>query len=57
MEYYMYLVEVISDGIRVERITFTYKDDALSFAERRRKQGYLATIKPVTAKAEPRHLK
>ena len=47
MSYY-YLVTV-SDEIRsLERVVFTYRDEAVFFANRRRKQGYIVTIKPIT---------
>lgn len=44
---YKYLVTVIDNGKWIERIEFTYKDEALYFAEQRRKQGFTVTVKPV----------
>lgn len=39
-----YLVTVSDDNISLERIIFSYYDEAIFFAERRRKQGYFVTI-------------
>ena len=39
-----YKIEV-SDGTRIlEKIIFTYRDEAIYFAEKRRKQGYTVTL-------------
>lgn len=45
--YYNYMVEVNTDGIRLERVIFSYRDEALYFAEIRRKQGYRVSVKPM----------
>ena len=39
-----YLVTVSDDNVSIERIIFSYCDEAIMFAERRRKQGYFVTI-------------
>lgn len=57
MEYYNYMVEVSSDGLRLERVIFSYRDEALYFAENRRRQGYRVQIKPLLLKAEAKHIK
>lgn len=57
MEYYNYMVEVSSEGLRLERVIFNYRDEALYFAETRRKQGYRVQIRPLSLKAEAKHIK
>ena len=45
-----YYVTVMLENTIIERIVFEYRESALNFAERRRKQGYLVTIKPIIVK-------
>ena len=40
-----YLVIVTDDGIIIEKMVFSYRDEALYFVECRRKQGYVVTVK------------
>ena len=40
-----YLVIVSDKGVIVEQMIFSYRDEALYFAECRRKQGYFVTVK------------
>ena len=42
-----YLITVSDGSINIERILFIYRDEALFFAEQRRKQGYTVTIKTI----------
>ena len=44
-----YLVIVSADGVILEHVHFTYRDEAMYFVERRRKQGYTVTVKTITA--------
>lgn len=45
-----YFIEV-SDGSRVlERVIFSEYDSAMHFVDRRRKQGYIVTVKTITIK-------
>ena len=47
MNYYI----IVSDSTMVlEKVLFDDRDRALSFAERRRKQGYIVTVEVVTVK-------
>lgn len=45
-----YLVETYDHNERIEYVVFTDRDRALYFAERRRKQGYNATVKIIDIK-------
>ena len=45
-----YFVTVMSENTILERVVFSYRDDALNFAEKRRRQGYIVTVKPITVK-------
>ena len=45
--YYLYLVTVSDEKQRLERVIFSYKDDAFNFADRRRRQGYIVTVEVV----------
>lgn len=45
-----YFVTVMSENTVLERVVFSYRDDALNFAEKRRRQGYIVTVKPITVK-------
>ena len=40
-----YLVIVSDDGNIIEKMVFSYRDEALYYLECRRKQGYFVTIK------------
>ena len=42
-----YLVIVSDDGTIIEKIEFSYRDEALYYLECRRKQGYFVTIKSI----------
>ena len=42
-----YLVIVTDDGTIIEKMVFSYRDEALYYLECRRKQGYLVTIKSI----------
>ena len=42
-----YLVIVSDNNIIIEKIRFSYRDEALYFAECRRKQGYFVTIESI----------
>ncbi|MBO7692609.1 MAG: hypothetical protein J6T10_08260 [Methanobrevibacter sp.] len=42
-----YLVIVSDNYIIIEKIRFSYRDEALYYLECRRKQGYFATIKSI----------
>ena len=42
-----YLVTVYEDDKRLERVIFEYRESAVFFAERRRKQGYRVHIDPI----------
>ena len=44
-----YYITVSDDNRVLERIIFSYYDVAMYFVERRRKQGYTVTIKPIEA--------
>lgn len=44
-----YLITVIADNITLEKVIFSYRDEALHFADIRRKQGYLVTITTIEA--------
>lgn len=46
----LYLITVYENGVILERMLFSYRDEALTYAERRRKQGYVVTVKNVNAK-------
>lgn len=44
----MHYLLIVADGeTLLEKILFTYRDEALYFAEKRRKQGYVVTITSV----------
>ena len=45
-----YLVIVSDDEIIIEKMVFSYRDEALYFVECRRKQGYVVTLKPIIYK-------
>lgn len=45
-----YYVTVMSENTVLERVVFSYRDEALYFAEKRRRQGYIVTVKPITVK-------
>ena len=45
-----YLVIVSDNNIIIEKIRFSYRDEALYFTECRRKQGYVVTLKPINYK-------
>lgn len=45
-----YLITVSDNTIILERIVFSYRDEALFYAEKRRKQGYIVMIKTITIK-------
>ena len=45
-----YLVIVSDNGIIIEKIVFSYRDEALYYLECRRKQGYIVTIKSIEIK-------
>lgn len=55
--YYNYMVEVNSDGMRLERVIFSYRDEALNFADHRRKQGFRVLVKPMLLQAGTKHSK
>ena len=40
-----YLITVSDDTIILEKIVFSYRDEAMFYVEKRRKQGYTVTIK------------
>ena len=42
-----YLVIVSEDGNIIEKMVFSYRDEALHYLECRRKQGYFVTIKSI----------
>ena len=42
-----YLVIVTDDGIIIEKMVFSYRDEALYYLECRRKQGYFVTLKSI----------
>lgn len=42
-----YLIIVSDNGIILEKIIFSYRDEALYYLECRRKQGYLVTLKTI----------
>ena len=42
-----YLIIVSDDGTIIEKMVFSYRDEALYYLECRRKQGYLVTIKSI----------
>ena len=42
-----YLVIVTDEGIIIEKMVFSYRDEALYYLECRRKQGYFVTIKSI----------
>lgn len=42
-----YLVVVSDNNVIIEKITFSYRDEALYYLECRRKQGYFVTIKSI----------
>ena len=42
-----YLITVNDGFINIERVIFSYRDEALYFAEQRRKQGFTVTIKTI----------
>ena len=42
-----YLVIVSDDYSIIEKVVFSYRDEALYFTECRRKQGYVVTITPI----------
>lgn len=45
-----YLVIVFDNDIIIEKMIFSYRDEALLYSECRRKQGYFVTIKSVVIK-------
>lgn len=45
-----YLVIVSDNGTIIEKITFSYRDEALYYLECRRKQGYFVTIESIEIK-------
>ena len=45
-----YLVVVSDNNVIIEKITFSYRDEALYYLECRRKQGYVVTLKPINYK-------
>lgn len=45
-----YLVTVYEGDSRIERVLFTYRDEALNFVDRRRKQGYRVFINSIIIK-------
>ena len=45
-----YYVIVMDDNMILEKVMFSYRDEALHFAEARRKQGYIVTIKFIKTK-------
>lgn len=45
-----YFVTVMSEDTILERVVFSYRDEALAFVDHRRRQGYIVTIKPITVK-------
>ena len=45
-----YLITVSDDTIILEQIVFSYRDEAMFYADKRRKQGYIVTIKTITIK-------
>ena len=40
-----YLVIVCDNGAIIERMIFSYRDEAMRYVECRRKQGYFVTLK------------
>lgn len=42
-----YLVIVSDNGNIIEKMVFSYRDEALYYLEGRRKQGYFVTIKSI----------
>lgn len=42
-----YLVIVADNGNIIEKMIFTYRDEALYYLECRRKQGYFVTLKTI----------
>lgn len=42
-----YLVIVSDDGNIIEKVVFSYRDEALYFTECRRKQGYVVTLESI----------
>ena len=42
-----YLVIVSDEGAIIEKMVFSYRDEALYYLECRRKQGYFVTIKSI----------
>ena len=47
-----YLVIVTDEGIIIEKMVFSYRDEALYYLECRRKQGYLVTLKSIELEKE-----
>jgi len=45
-----YYIEVLDGSTVIERLIFESYDCAIYFAERRRKQGYIVTIRTITIK-------
>ena len=45
-----YLVIVSDNGIIIEKMVFSYRDEALYYLECRRKQGYFVTLKTIVIK-------
>ena len=45
-----YLVIVSDNGIIIENMVFSYRDEALYYLECRRKQGYFVTLKSIVIK-------
>ena len=45
-----YLVTVSDHTTVVEKVVFSYRDEALYFADARIKQGFIVTINTITAK-------
>lgn len=42
-----YYVIVMNDNMILEKIMFSYRDEALHFVNARRRQGYIVTIKAI----------
>lgn len=45
-----YLVTVSDHTTVIEKVVFSYRDEALHFADVRRKQGFIVTINTIIAK-------
>lgn len=42
-----YLIIVTDNGNIIEKMVFSYRDEALNYLELRRKQGYFVTLKSI----------